>query len=795
MNESFGQFLCPDSPDVSDVQTDTRCHVIKCLQEQVASMQHDQTACDRLQARLQLAERSLQLREAEWKLKFDELNETIAGLRAENAELQKHIDKPKRPMPFIVQSEDGVMTQKYKKWKSKFKSLLETDPSYEAAAQVFHLKEEIKGLQAEIERLNGMNEEEREKNRQLCGQVGEVEAQVRKAKTVASDSNDKVQKLEQKIVSLKEANKKLKSEKKQKTSLLRHTRTKQEKAVKTQQETEASAKQQMEAHKKNQADHIAELAKMKERMEREMREKKQLAKEIAQLKKKYGISVDKLKADISMLHSKNDDLTKQLDESRSDSSALETNLTELKIQNEQMASAMKKTTKLRQQNEALHESICDMQSTIENLQSSVSSAEEDAKAKISELRKLLARSFTNVEPTAGWDEIMAYISELIEKYQSTSEENESNKKQIKKLCKVKATLEKQTDEQKDSVVKENTRIEEELQQCREELENLKQRFGGKTAKYRGAIRKKIEGHFTEANKKVAEAIAILAKEERPLIPNFRSLLLSAVFLMRWRRFKKSEPFDPSVIEEFACKDLARRCILNDLIDKATEAASRLTRAEDRIGVLNKQDEENKSQIAQLQKELKAAQDNTLKQIQATKDLTSELEEAKRRMDNVILPEKYNALQLKFERKSVEYEAIEQQLVDLKIEMKRLLETVDTKHIDYTELQENMELLTEENERLKQQLMSLRQELEIAQAALRERDREVLAIERRMMRQKAQVVVIKDKLPACDSAPPPATPPEEKESTPPRKENFYLSASLRTGLAEMQSKMMKQEKLI
>ena len=790
MCESSGQFGCPDMSDLSDVQTDTRCHVIKCLQEQVTSMQQDQTNCERLQSRLQLLERTMQLREAEYKLKIDDLQDIIAQLKAENADLHKHLEKPKKPVPLIVTHEDGIMTEKYKKWKSKFKSLLETDPSYETAAQVFHLKEEIKSLHEEIERLNAANESECDKNRQLAGQVGEAEAQVKKAKDAAAESNAKVEKLQQKIASLREANKKLVSEKKHKTSLLKHTRTKQEKVMRTQQEAEASAKQEMEARKKTEADHMLEMAKLKERLEREIREKKQLVKELSQLKKKHGISVDKLKADISSLHDRNDALAKQLDESRSDSSALEMNITELKAQNEELASTVKKTAKMRKQNEALHESICDMQTTIEALQSSVSSAEEDAKAKIAELRRLLAKSFTNIEPTCGWDEIMSDISELIEKYQSASDTNENQQKQIRKLCKAKESLEKQSEQKKDDDRRETARIEESLRQCQEELANLKGRIYGNTAKYRWALRRKIEAHFSEANRKVAEAISILTNEEPPIVPNFRSLLLTTVFLTRWKNYKQSEPFDASVIEEFASRELSRTGILNDLLAKAREVAAKISRAEDRADALNKQDEESKAQILKLQQELKAAQDNALKHIQATSDLTRNLEEAQRRINDMISPEQYKDLQVKLEKKGVECQSIEQQLTDLKYEMKRLLTTMDTKNFNYSELQDTIELMTEENETLKQQIASIRQELEIAQAALRERDREVLAIERRMMKQRAQVVVVKDKLPICET---PATPP--KEVAEPPKENFFLSAALRTGLAEMQSKMMRQEKLI
>ena len=67
--------------------------VVKCLREQVESLDSERREAENLYARAVIAENALKMREAEFKLKEDELEETQRALKEENE---------KRPVCAIV---------------------------------------------------------------------------------------------------------------------------------------------------------------------------------------------------------------------------------------------------------------------------------------------------------------------------------------------------------------------------------------------------------------------------------------------------------------------------------------------------------------------------------------------------------------------------------------------------------------------------------------------------------------------------------------------------------------------
>jgi predicted nuclease with TOPRIM domain len=138
---------------------------------------------------------------------------------------------------------------------------------------------------------------------------------------------------------------------------------------------------------------------------------------------------------------------------------------------------------------------------------------------------------------------------------------------------------------------------------------------------------------------------------------------------------------------------------------------------------------------------------------------------------------------------MEQKALEKQVQDLRAELEKVFDGLDGTRVEQTELRTHMTELAEENEKLKQMVTGLTHELEIAQAALREKTREILSLERQMMRHKSQVAIVKDQIPV---APPVAIKKAEPESS---KGDFYISETVRNSLAQMQSRMMRQERLI
>jgi len=93
-------------------------------------------------------------------------------------------------------------------------------------------------------------------------------------------------------------------------------------------------------------------------------------------------------------------------------------------------------------------------------------------------------------------------------------------------------------------------VDARLSACQEELDELKHGVSGKAAAFRATVPATIERYFVLCNRAVGNAVKVLGGEPSAG-PTLRDVVLAAVFLVQWRRFKSSDPFDFSVVREFA----------------------------------------------------------------------------------------------------------------------------------------------------------------------------------------------------------------------------------------------------
>jgi chromosome segregation ATPase len=126
---------------------------------------------------------------------------------------------------------------------------------------------------------------------------------------------------------------------------------------------------------------------------------------------------------------------------------------------------------------------------------------------------------------------------------------------------------------------------------------------------------------------------------------------------------------------------------------------------------------------------------------------------------------------------------------MKIEMKNLIDSLDGGQSQVSDLHGQLAGLTQENEEYRILIENLRRELNLAQSALKDRTKELLALERELMRQRKQVAVVKDTIPTevkrAVGAIQPICEPDGR----------FLTESLRTGLSEMQLKLMKNAAVV
>jgi chromosome segregation ATPase len=228
--------------------------------------------------------------------------------------------------------------------------------------------------------------------------------------------------------------------------------------------------------------------------------------------------------------------------------------------------------------------------------------------------------------------------------------------------------------------------------------------------------------------------------------------------------------------------------LTELVQTVTE---RLESADQKSKTDARRIQDLQEQTAVLKGKLKEANETVASQAEANSELTRTMERYQTKAESMISPTKHADLEAKYKRKLAEYREMEQQIEDLKAELKRVLDGLDGRTEQQMDLEANLQEAADLNEELKLRLVSTERELEAAQIGLRDCSREILALERRLIKQRTQVVVVKDPIPT-GTMPPLARRPRETEIP---KADFYVSESVKQSLAAMQTRMMKQEAFV
>jgi septal ring factor EnvC (AmiA/AmiB activator) len=119
-----------------------------------------------------------------------------------------------------------------------------------------------------------------------------------------------------------------------------------------------------------------------------------------------------------------------------------------------------------------------------------------------------------------------------------------------------------------------------------------------------------------------------------------------------------------------------------------------------------------------------------------------------------------------------------------VELKNVIDSLDGGQRQVSDLHAQLADLTNENEELRGHIENLRRELTLAETALKDRNKELLALERELMRQRQIVAIVKDSIPA---------PPKRLPIGGP--DGRFLTEALRTGLSEMQCRLLGNRAVI
>ena len=783
-----------DSDEPDSAMVDGRCRVIKILQEQVSNQNNENGDYNKLKAQLVLVEQTLQMKEAEYKLQIDDLEYEIERLRKENEKLKETNFKQKMinsvQLNIEGQPEDEI-TKKYKKWKTKYHSLEKSDPSYQGQAKVFHLESELK--QKDIDNQKKYDEITKltQKNIELNNKLMKLKEELTKTRSEIEGLNSKNTKFQNVINNLNTEKKKIKEEAKQKATLLQHNRRMHSREEKQLKEKEQNVSQQLKSQRIVVLNQQNEINKLNATVEKEIKERKSIIKKFNKLKQANEEVIKKLNEQIETLKNENDDLKRDLEESRTSSNSLEDEVNALKSENGEMFNKLKRAAKLKEHNIQLAQTITEMQNTIENLHTSLSSIESDSSAKTEQVRSMLSKNYAGIDPSMEWGDILAYIDNVIVQSKIAQEENDTLTKQLKKTTKNFETLKEKSEDSINQLTSRNEFLTRKLQEVKEQIKDLTEGQTNHRSIFCLSVRKKLYREFSLYYNTTQELLARFNNVPYQQA-TMRNLILVSIFAVRFRHYKHDQPFDGSTILVFSgSKERNYQSPILDLRDKIDGLFNKIhedAEIHDKLNEVNTEIQNNAKQYLAKIRELQQKYDD---QIKINEDLKAKIYELNKALESSKSSSDYENLEAMLKKRNEDYSNIERQFIEMKVEMKRLLSTIDVQQNEDHTLQANIEELTLEIEQVKQINSKLRQELEIAQAALRDKNREILALERRLIKQKSQVVVVKDQIPT-GMVPPPQPQGDAIEST---KSNFYMTDSLRNSLALMQNRLMRKNEII
>lgn len=779
-----------DSEENDPSPVETRCRVIKSLQEQLSNQTCQQNDLSRLKSQLLITEQACQMKEAEYKLRIDELEYELDKLKNENQNFKSSYLKNQAASLKCQDLDDNAIVKKYKKWKTKFHTLVSAESSSQGAAKIYQLETDLKSQKLESKRKTDEIVKISDENHQLNLKILQLNDEIKRCKSQLDALNSKNSSLQTQLNNLNSEKKKLVTEAKQKDTLLQYNRKIHIRGEKATKEKEQNANAQIKAKQKEMLELQDEMSKLKTTYDREMKEKKLMQKKFNTLKQQQDDLSQELNEQIESLKASNDDLSKKLEETQSSLASADEEISSLKTENTHKDKQLRKAEKVKENNIKLTQVVNEMQTTIENLQSSVSSFESDASAKTEQIRGLLTKNYAGIDQSMEWGEIIKYIDNIIQQLKSKIEENEALLKQLKKASKIQESVKSQFDESTIKLTKRCEDLERQLKQCKDQLHVYQMKEKDSKSIFNHAIRRKVDLGFYMATNAIEEMRAKLNGTIYYPV-TMRTVSLAAIFAIRFLHYKNSIPYDGSTILEFARRnEIVGKTSLSLFQDEFDAFVAKDQRVDQMNTELKNSNAELQEKIKKLTNKCQELGAKIVENERTKEELQNRNNELKSLRDNIITKADYAELENKYKQKENECVELDKQMLELKIEMKRLLSTVDDHHREDANYQTTIDNLTIQLEQFKQANARLRQELNIAQTSLREKNREILAIERKLLKQKAQVVVVKDQIPT--SALPPPLP---VEITLEKKNNFYMTDSLRTSLAQMQNRLMKNSEMI
>ncbi|KAK8833770.1 hypothetical protein M9Y10_016374 [Tritrichomonas musculus] len=817
MDDCFNSY-CMQSVELdNDVQREDRCRVIKLLQEQVSSLLFYKNEYDQMKKRAEMAERLLEMRESEIKLKFDELEETFKILEDENQRLKTQLAngfKNSKQSAANNESSSQDIEQGENKWKLKYKALARM-ANGTIESNVGESNMDNSALQSQIDDLKRLNDEKSKSITILSEELQKASKESTQAKESASRFLKQVQKLQNEIDTYKDENSKLKANQRQKSALLAHTRNQQEKNIKNQKQIEQSTNMEIEEQKKKFVALNAEVTRLTNAYDKELKVRKSAEKKIIKLTKSNEAIKEKLQETLKKFQNENKLLQDEINGNKVTQENLQNDLKQAHTANEELQSELNKAEKIKKKKEKLELIVKEMQETIDELQTSISSVESDFSARFEELKNLLIKYWGGAALNYDWNDCLSCIDEKFSIYQANEAMILMLKAKMSKMKKRNQKLHNDIIQNSESQSVSTSQPSEafssdgraEPQIIYKEVPNpykdinlfrhaVTRRMNKIYFKLYDDVEKLNNAFQSSANEQINNNNSYDESDTGSNCTNtnkeisMRSLILFSIITQRWKTFKNDQEFDKtSILEYLPSKWRKETNQIPLIIQKMRQSSMKLRQQIAQNSILAKANQELTIRTKQAESELLKIQQINQTRFQETNEIQQKIKFYESKCQKLIDPQVHESVKQQLQKQIIESKNLEKQLVLLKSEMKNLLASIDGKHEEISDMQANMMNLADENEELKHHLDDLSHELSVTQAALKERTKELLAIERKLMKEKKSVVIVKESIPLSQSN-------YKNQIKEDHQSNCsFLTEAIRGGLAKMQTKIMKGDGMI
>ena len=275
-------------------------------------------------------------------------------------------------------------------------------------------------------------------------------------------------------------------------------------------------------------------------------------------------------------------------------------------------------------------------------------------------------------------------------------------------------------------------LQESLHQAKSEVEVLNKQL--EKMKQRVVFARLIDRYNSAVTKQIGELHdSVFCKDKAQM----RSLILAVLFAKRIIRVSKSDAvFDPHALLVFYGKpEDAAECKIRDLRGKFTEITQDLMVAKQDLIDTNKQRRSVEDRACEI--ESKNLDNETLIKIGQGQvaSLKSRLLELQQELSTLVPPERYQDLEKRMAIVQTKNEALEVEIDNLKSEIKQRTKIIRDLSVGMEEMAVKARARTKSEKKIRRMYTQKEEELESLQSLLREKTKEVLALERLVMRQK------------------------------------------------------------